>query len=138
MKFAREILGLLLIAALVMATVTGAQAEADHALASPDRASPDRRLAAPAERLAGCHAHGGTSPSVPPAQSSPPVPVSHQCCLTGHNAAVVQASFHTPPSPQWTKATLQIAPALTGSPLERLEVSMVLSTHPPGMTPLRI
>lgn len=141
MKFAREILGLLLIAALVI--VTGAGAQADRASASPTqpspgRASPEKRLAAPAERLAGCHAHGGTSPNVPPTHSSPPAPASHQCCLTGHDMAVVQDSFQMPPSQQWTRAALHIEPALDRSSFDRLEPSMVLSADPPCMTPLRI
>jgi len=52
--------------------------------------------------------------------------------------AVVQAFFQTPPFQPWTKTTLHLAPALTGSLFERLEVAMVLSAEPPGLTPLRI
>jgi hypothetical protein len=138
MKVGSKILGLLLIAALVMVTpAADARTLADHASASPHRVSSDQRLPLP-ERPAGCHAHGDKNPYVPPTHSLPPAPVSHQCCLTGHAVAVVQASFHTLTSRQWTKATLQIAPALTGSSLERLDVSLALSTEPPGMTPLRI
>jgi len=55
MKFAREILGLLLIAALVMAAWS-TDALADHA-SGPSTGL----LAARGEPPAGCHAHGGNS-----------------------------------------------------------------------------
>jgi len=133
MKFGREILGLLLVAALVMATATlatGALAEADHA-SSP--------LAAPAQRLAGCHAHGGkTLPDSQHSHSPRPAPVSYQCCLTGHDTAAVQASYSPQPSAQCSYAALQIESALTARCLGELEVLMVLSADPPGTTPLRI
>jgi hypothetical protein len=126
-SFAREILGLLLIAAVVMAT--GAVAEADHA--SPP-------WAAPAHRPAGCHGHGGeTLPDSHLPHSRRPAPVSYQCCLTGHEAAVVQASYSPQPSFQCSHFRL-IESAPTARCLEGLEVLMVLSADPPGTTPLRI
>jgi|ERR1700687_696852 len=127
MKFGSKILGLLLIAALLLATrsLAVAIAVADHAPS-----------AAVDERQAGCHAHGGKS--LP--RSPLPAPVSYQCCLTGHDAAVMPAS--TSPQPpaqcQYTRVTLQIESALTVYFLGGLEVSMLLSADPPGMTPLRI
>ena len=133
MKHGSKILGLLLIAALLMATLSTrslALAAADHAPS-----------AAVDERPAGCHAHGGQSLPLSPLPHSPlPAPVSYQCCLTGHDAAVVPAS--TSPQPpaqcQYAAVTLQIESAVTAYFLGGLEVSMVPSAEPPGTTPLRI
>jgi hypothetical protein len=139
MKFGSKIPGLLLIAALVMATlatrslavgVAVAIAVADHA-----------PFSALDERPAGCHAHGGQSLPLPPLPRLPiPAPVSYQCCLTGHDAAVVPASASPQPPAQWqyTRVTLQIESALTAYFLGGLEVPMLLSADPPGTTPLRI
>ena len=134
MKFGSKILGLLQIVALAMATLaTGsllAVALADHAPS-----------AALGERTAGCHAHGGQSLPLSPLPHSPlPAPVGYQCCLTGHDAAVVPApiSPQFPAQCQGTQVTPQIESALTGYLLGELEVSMVLSADPPGTTPLRI
>lgn len=135
MNIGSTILGFLLIATLVMATLaSGALTAADHASGSSGGL-----LAAPGERPAGCHAHGGKNLSgsqLP--HSSPSPPASHECCLTGHDVAVVQASHYTPPSHPWRRATLQIAPVLTECFFRGSEVSMVLSADPPGITPLRI
>jgi len=127
-SFAREILGLLLIAAVV--TATGAVAETDHA-SSP--------LMAPAQPAAGCHGHvGETLPDSHLPHSRRPAPVSYQCCLTGHEAAVVEASYSPQPSFQCSHFIRRIESAPTARCLEGLEVLMVLSADPPGTTPLRI
>jgi len=135
MKFGREILELLLIAALVMSTLaTGVRAEADHAASSSSLS-----LAAPAPRSASCHSQGSkTLPDSQKSHSPRPAPVSYQCCLTGHDAAVVRALFVPHPSGQGTRLGLGREPALTTCCLRDLEVSMVLSADPPGSTPLRI
>ena len=135
MKFRSKILGLLLIAELLMATLSTRSlavgvAVADHAPS-----------AAVDERLAGCHAHGGQSFPFSPLPRSPlPAPMSYKCCLTGHDAAVVPAS--TSPQPpaqcQYTQVTLQIQSALTANLLGAVEVLMLRSADPPGTTPLRI
>jgi len=133
MKFRSKILGLLLIAALLMATLAtrplaGAVAVADHAPS-----------AALDERLAGCHAHGGQSLPLSPLPRSPlPAPVSYQCCLTGHDAAVVPDSISPQPPAQCTPVPPQIESLLTGYFFGGLEVPMVPSAEPPGTTPLRI
>jgi len=131
MNFARKILGLLLIAAFVVAPLaTGALAESDHA-SSP--------LAMPAQRPAACHVHGGeTHLDSHLLHSRRPAPVSYQCCLTGHQAAVVQASYSPQPSFQSSHSIRLIESAPTACCLEGLEVLMVLSADPPGTTPLRI
>ncbi|HMD16482.1 MAG TPA: hypothetical protein VKH18_07430 [Terriglobales bacterium] len=135
MKFGREILGLLLTAALVVATLalpTGAWAEADHAASS-------LLLAAPAQRSASCHSHGSkTLPDSQKSHSPRPAPVSYQCCLTGHDAAAVRAFFVPQPSGQGTQLDLRVEPAPTTCCLRDLEVLMVLCADPPGSTPLRI
>ena len=135
MKFGSKILGLLLTAALLIATLS------TRSLAVGVTVADHAPSAAVDERLAGCHAHGGQSLPLSPLPRSPlPAPVSYQCCLTGHDAAVVPAS--TSPQPparcQYTQVTLQIQSALTAYFLGGLEVSMVASAEPPGTTPLRI
>jgi hypothetical protein len=121
-----KILGLLLSVALFMATLaTGAWAEVDHASASSKGRG---------EVPAGCHGHGGTA--LP--HSPLPAPVNYQCCLTGHDAAVVQASPFAQPSAQCTRATLRVEFALTRRLFGGFEMSIVHSADPPGITPLRI
>jgi hypothetical protein len=131
MNYGSKILGLLLIAALVSAPLpTGALvlAAADHVPS-----------AAVDERPAGCHAHGGQSLPLSQLPHSPlPAPASYQCCLTGHDAAVVPASTSPQPPAPSAPVPPQIESLLTGYFLGGLEVSMVPSAEPPGTTPLRI
>ena|ERR1700687_3725667 len=131
MKYGSKILGLLLIAALVTAALpTGALvlAAADHAPS-----------AAVDERSAGCHAHAGQSLPLSQLPHSPlPAPASYQCCLTGHDAAVVPASTSPQPPAPSAPVPPQIESLLTGYFLDGLEVAMVPSAEPPGTTPLRI
>jgi hypothetical protein len=128
MKVAAKIAALLLIAALVLAT--GAWTAVDRT---------DGPLSTPDQHPAGCHAHGSESRHGSlPSHSPLPAPVSYQCCLTGHVAALVQASDSSQLSVQYTRVTLQIEPARTISILPLLEVSTVLSGDPSGTTPLRI
>jgi hypothetical protein len=131
MNYGSKILGLLLIAALVSAALpTGALvlAAADHVPS-----------AAVDERPAGCHAHGGQSLPLSQLPHSPlPAPASYQCCLTGHDAAVVPASTSPQPPAPSAPVPPQIESLLTGYFLGGLEVSMVPSAEPPGTTPLRI
>jgi len=125
MKFRSKILGLLLIAALVTATLATrslalAAALADHA--------PSAELD---ERPAGCHAHGGQSLPLSPLPRLPiPAPVSYQYCLTGHDAAVVPDSISPQPPAQCTPVPPQIESLLTGYFLGGFEVSMVPSAEP--------
>ena len=131
MKYGSKILGLLLIAALVTAALpTGALvlAAADHAPS-----------AALDERPAGCHAHGGQSLPLSQLPHSPlPAPASYQCCLTGHDAAVVPASTSPEPPAPSAPVPPHIESLLTGYFLGGLDVSMVPSAEPPGRTALRI
>jgi len=131
MKYGSKILGLLLIAALVTAALPGGTlvlAAADHA--------PSGALG---ERPAACHAHGGQSLPLSQMPHSPlPAPASYQCCLTGHDAAVVPASTSPEPPAPSAPAPPQIESLLTGLFLGGLELSMAPSAEPPGTTPLRI
>lgn len=131
MHLRSKILGLLLSVALVLATLaTGAWAEGDHASAPPKGRG---------EVSAGCHGHGGAAlPDSRLPHSPLPAPVNYQCCLTGHDAAVVQASSFAQPSAQCTRATLRVEFALTGRLFGGFEMSIVHSADPPGITPLRI
>jgi len=130
MKYAPKILGLLLIAAVVIATLaTGALAETDHASAP---------LAGLSDRPAACHMHGdNTLPDSQLPHPSRPAPASYQCCLTGHDAAVVQTSFSPQPSAERVRVAVPIEHELTVSSCG-LEVPIVLSADPPGTIPLRI
>ena len=134
MHLRSKILGLLLSVALFMATLaTGAWAEVDHASASSKGRG---------EVPAGCHGHGGTALPVShlPDSRRPhsPAPVNYQCCLTGHDAAVVQTPHFSQPSMHCTRATLPVEFALTGRLSGGFEASMVHSADPPAITPLRI
>ncbi len=144
MTLGSKILGLLLSAALAMTTFATGASATDHAFGAPAVS-----LATPDERPAGCHAHGGKTvpdsqlphsrlPNLPLPHSPGPAPVRYQCCLTGHNATVVQASHSQQPPPECSRVTPRIETALTASFLDGFEVSMVFSANPPGTTPLRI
>jgi hypothetical protein len=128
-----KILGLLLSAALVMASLaTGAWADINHANTA---ASSTGRSEAPAA----CHAHGGMAlPDSQLPHSHLPAPANYQCCLTGHDAAVVQASHFVQPSAQSMRATLPVKFPLTGRLLGGFGAFIVHSADPPGITLLRI
>ena len=134
MKFARQIPGLVLLAALVTAMLAaGPWIAANHASGSSAGL-----LAAPRERPAGCHAHGGTIPNSQPSHFPQPAPLNYQCCLTGHDVPLVQASHSPQPSAQCSRLALRVEPALRSFAITDLKVAMVLTTDPPGSPPLRI
>ncbi|MGA6986976.1 MAG: hypothetical protein WBZ01_13055 [Terriglobales bacterium] len=127
MKYGRKILGLLLTVALATAT-----------LATDAGAAADQTASAYGQSAAGCHGYSDKSfPDSQNSRSPRPAPVSYQCCLTGHDAAAVRASLVPQPSGQITHLALRVAPAwyfLSGD----LKVATVLSSDPPGSSPLRI
>src|SRR5258708_23537236 len=91
MKRESKILGLLLITALVTAALPAGSLEA---AAADHESAPS---AARGARPAGCHVHGGKSPSHSPLPYPPlPAPVSYKCCLTGHDAPGGPASPCSP------------------------------------------
>ena len=81
------------------------------------------------EKPAGCHEHGKKTP-VHPASD-------YACCVAGHGAAVVHASF-VPQPQQVSVAFVLTVPALDRSGLDGETVLQAYSGTPPGLTPLRI
>jgi hypothetical protein len=127
---ALSIVAFTIVALTAAPLATEAWAEADHASSPLTRSS---------ERMPACHGHdGATLPRLPLSHSRLPAPSSYQCCLTGHDAALVPASYFVNTSAEVSRIAMQIEPAMTISELDRLEVSVVLPADPPGTTPLRI
>ena len=81
--------------------------------------------------LAGCHSHRPTTPSHSP--------VSYQCCLNGHHAAIPSAAFSFHPLVARISALDEGAPVAAASLPELHCASAVPTNSPPGTgTPLRI
>jgi hypothetical protein len=135
MKVASKILALLSIAALMLGTGAWTKGEVDHANAP---------LVTPAQHPSGCHAQGGNSLHGPSSSHSPlsyfprQAPISYRCCLTGHVAALVQASDSSQPVAQYADVTLKIEPASTASFLNRIEGLTIIFVTPPGAAVLRV
>jgi hypothetical protein len=86
--------------------------------------------AQPLEQAAGsCHEHGRKVPA--------PQSTSYQCCLTGHNVAVAQAS-HSPEPLLHNIQIERVVAAPVTSPAARREKTLISSGDPPGVTALRI
>jgi len=123
-----------MVAVLLVVTVTTALPGA-HALPFPA----DRVPANPGQHPAGCHNHGPATPSPSPSPSRSPAPASYECCVSGHEAAIPNATFSTRP-------LLALVSALESGeefPLISVRlvgprVSVVPSNSPPGAAPLRI
>ncbi len=81
------------------------------------------------ERSSGCHEHGSSSPS--------PRPASYQCCLTGHNTAVLPAT-HTAAIVHEFRGELLTQPSVSALNGSGLTERAIFSGDPPGATPLRI
>ena len=122
-RFAREILALLLVSALLLAT--GAWTADRH------RQSDDHP--------AGCHAIGGGSLAGSQADHQVPhSPERHECCLTGHDVAAIAVSYSFQPLISAHRVTVQITPEISTCFLDTKSVSMFSFADPPGMTALRI
>src|SRR5260370_24923647 len=93
MKFRYRLFGILRITAVIGATFArNASAESDNG-AETTASSP-----IPGEATADCPVHSSHAPPASPAYdsrthhpSNPSRPSNYQCCVTGHNAAVLQA-----------------------------------------------
>jgi len=140
MRFAREILALLLVSTLLLAT--GAWAAGDQWLGLSNRLSDDHLFD---NHPAGCHAIGGgslagsgASQQVP--HSPQPAPERHECCLTGHDVAAIAVSyfFQPLPSAQRIMVPSEVRPEPGTWFAGGEEVSMFAFADPPGMTSLRI
>lgn len=143
MQVASRFLALLLATVLLVASFATGAFAADSIATSPHPTTPGTaHPLGSGNRCGACHAHGGMSPQSPHSQSqSPqgpsPTPVSYQCCLTGHNVAVVQASQSPQPSNRCIHFVSTIASAFAIRSAE-IELSAILYVDPPGMAPLRI
>jgi hypothetical protein len=83
--------------------------------------------AQPTQSSGGCHEHGGKMPA----------PASYQCCLTGHNAAVLQIPyspepFHVFPIELAGEDSSHKSQAASSDKIS------VPAAGPPGSNPLRI
>jgi hypothetical protein len=92
--------------------------------------------AMPPAHPAGCHAHGPTTPF--------PAPTSYQCCMSGHDAAIPNASFSLRPSSAHSTAA-EFCPAPAGqrprldfAPRLYSALLVIPSDSPPVAAPLRI
>jgi len=81
------------------------------------------------DRPSGCHGHGGNIPAHAP---------GYECCLTGHDVAVLQTSHAPRPAAQYRQADPEVEPSSTAAILLVVQPSLLRSADPPGTTPLRI
>ncbi len=80
---------------------------------------------------AGCHGHGPATPS--------PAPVSFQCCVNGHHAAIPNASFTLRSQDAAISASVADEQLRIGFACHRNSVEFLFSSNsPPGTTPLRL
>jgi len=82
-----------------------------------------------AEHRSGCHEHGGKTPAQAP---------NHDCCLTGHDVAVLQVSHVPRPLIQGPLAALELQTLLDAAFSAATKPSSVSSPDPPDIVPLRI
>jgi hypothetical protein len=86
------------------------------------------------EPSSGCHGHGNGHGGTNPRQG----PV-HDCCLTGHDAAIPQlSSADRPPANCHRPGGLASAPSPTIAITGLVKHSPIASSESPGTTPLRI
>jgi hypothetical protein len=78
----------------------------------------------------GCHGHGNSTPDPKP---------RHDCCLTGHNAAIPQlARAQRPPIQQHCPDALVNTLSTAMTSLSARNASSIFSSESPGATPLRV
>jgi len=78
---------------------------------------------------AGCHDRMPASPA----------PVSHQCCVAGHQSALPSAAFSPrPPAAHFGAACDDSVISLASLPVRPLVLPMISSGSPPNTAPLRI
>src|SRR6267154_4637085 len=137
MKLKKRLLGILLITAVVGATFArnlsaewenGAEATANSPI--------------PGEATADCPVHASHAPPASPAYDSrthnPSAPSNYQCCVTGHNAAVLQSSVLPLPVSQCAYSVLPANPTALLVPFPHSATSKLLTSVPPNTAPLRI
>jgi len=82
------------------------------------------------QQPAGCHEHR----EKPPAQS----PASYQCCLHGHDSAIMPAFLLVQPAVQSFATTPPLQSSLHCPPIAIVESLRVSSGDPPRVLPLRV
>lgn len=92
--------------------------------------APSRSAIQGDQHLSGCHQHGG--------RSSAPVP-THDCCLTGHDWAVLQVPYVPRPDVQCTQAELTLDVSRPTTIFDTIEPSSSIHFADPRSTaPLRL
>jgi hypothetical protein len=130
MRLASKIVRLLLVATLAATTFAStSSANADGQLTSAN---------APAEQAAACHEHEVPISHRIPSRPPKPESTSYQCCLTGHDAAMVRAHQLVQPPSVPTRMVAHIESAIGVSRLDGSQVSVAPTADPPNITPLRI
>ena len=82
------------------------------------------------EGPAGCHQHG-------PARV--PQPVSYRCCQSGHDSAILQASFTSQPDSADLISHVELSQDLIPNAAHQtLRILAFSSADPPDTTPLRV
>jgi hypothetical protein len=117
-----------MIAVLLLATIAGAL----PGWQAP--AFPASRPIAPHVHPAGCHSPESTAPASPS-----PVPTSYQCCMSGHNAAIPNASFtlRSGIAQLWALTSVD-GPSLDFVSSLTLDKLLAPSNSPPSAAPLRV
>ena len=137
MKLRYRLLGILLITAVVGTTFArNASTEWENG-AETTASSP-----IPGEATADCPVHASHAPPASPAYDSrthnPPTPSSYQCCVTGHNAAVLQASSVPLPVSQCAHFASPARPTVLLVTSLHSATSKLLTSGLPDTAPLRI
>lgn len=130
-----KILSLVVIAALAWT----ASAWSDETGAHNSNESAIPGSATPNEPPDSCHVHGRMGNPVSQNEGSPaPVPSNYKCCLTGHDAAIVQSVHSQGPLvfPSGFASQVQLAPV--ESVFGTARASALLCADPPNITSLRI
>jgi hypothetical protein len=125
-----RIIAILLAAALVVTATVSYTAASSHT----PQTSPASTTAN--NHPAGCHDHDDA-----PLASHPdrlPVPVDYQCCITGHDAAVLHASDLPWPVIECAHFVVQSDLCASPSFSQHFEAVLPLSADPPLLSPLRI
>lgn len=134
MKCPAKILSLVVIAALAW-TTSAINAWADNARTYYNHAA----SATPNERPAGCHTHSRAGIPVPRDGDSPArVPSNYKCCMTGHDAAIVQSLHSQGPSAHGSQLEPEVQLAPAASSFTPAQASTILCADPPNITALRI
>jgi hypothetical protein len=131
-----NILSLVVIAALAW-TTSAIDAWAGNEGTHHNHASPV--AATPSEHPVSCHAHSRTGNPVQHNENSPtPAQSNYKCCLTGHDAAIVQSLHSQQPSAHRSRLASQVQLAPAAYPLAPARACTVPSADPPNITALRI